>query len=262
MKLINTLAMTAMILFSIQSQANIKTRIVGGTEAMQGEFPFIVSLHERGGHVCGGSLIRPNWVLTAGHCVTGTHLTKVYVGLFDQQDTAHAESFRIKRIIRHPNYDDNTTDFDFALIELSGSSVFPPVAINHEELPVSDLPDQQIMATTAGWGETEENLVMSVSPRLSPDRLQKVSVPLATSELCAQGYPNEITDRMICAGFVEGHKDACFGDSGGPLVVADAQGLNHLVGVVSWGEGCARPGKLGVYSKVNSVSQWIDETAQ
>ncbi len=253
---IGKLASTALLFLSLTSAADLRPTIVGGGEAAPGEFPFIVSLHESMGHICGGSLIKKNWVLTAGHCVSGTRISKVLIGLHDQNKAGNAEVIAPKRIIRHPQYNASTTDYDFALIELSQNSSYTPVEVNNLEIVISDNPGQQIMSTTAGWGETNQVGVLGAATRL-----QRVEVPLATTTLCLQGYPNQITDRMICAGYTAGKKDACFGDSGGPLVVKDANtGLNVLVGVVSWGEGCARANKLGVYSKVNSVTQWIETT--
>jgi len=262
MKFFN-LASTAILFFGITASADMRPTIVGGTEAAPGEFPYIVSLHEGMGHICGGSLIKKNWVLTAGHCVAGTRISKVLIGLHDQNKTGNAESIAPKRIIRHPQYNASTTDYDFALIELSRDSSFEPVEYNTTEITISDKVGEQIMSTTAGWGETNQVGVLSLGHRASATKLQRVDVPLASTELCLQGYPKQITDRMICAGFVAGKKDACFGDSGGPLIVKDANtGAPVLVGVVSWGEGCARPNKLGVYSKVNAVHQWISTTAQ
>lgn len=262
MKFFN-LASTAILFFAFTATADMKPTIVGGTEAAPNEFPYIVSLHESYGHICGGSLIKKNWVLTAGHCVAGTRISKVLIGLHDQNKTGTAEVIKPKRIIRHPQYNASTTDYDFALIELERNSSFEPVEYNTTEISISDKQGEQIMSTTAGWGETNQMGVLSLGNRASATRLQRVDVPLASTTLCSQGYPNNITDRMICAGYVEGKKDACFGDSGGPLIVKDANtGAPVLVGVVSWGEGCARAGKLGVYSKVNAVAQWIATNAQ
>lgn len=262
MKLFN-LASMAILSFSLSASADFRPTIVGGTEAAPGEFPYIVSLHESYGHICGGSLIKKNWVLTAGHCVTGTRISKVLIGLHDQNKTTTAETIKPKRIIRHPQYNANTTDYDFALIELEKDSTYAPIEFNTTEIAISDKVGEQIMSTTAGWGETNQVGVLSLGVRASATRLQRVDVPLATSTLCGQGYPGMITDRMICAGYPAGKKDACFGDSGGPLIVKDANtGEPVLVGVVSWGEGCARPNKLGVYSKISSVHQWITTTAQ
>jgi trypsin len=92
--------------------------------------------------------------------------------------------------------------------------------------------------------------------------LQKVDVPLVSPAMCDKGYPGEITNTMICAGLEEGGKDSCQGDSGGPLVVTDNNNQKVLVGVVSWGYGCARPGQYGVYSKVNAAYDWIMSNAQ
>jgi len=252
MKHLLKLAMTALMVYSFQVSAKIGPMIVGGEEAAPNEFPYIVSLHERYGHICGGSLIAKNWVLTAGHCVQG-RIAKVYIGLHDQNKTSGAEAITPKRIIAHPKYGSGGgISYDFALIELSQDSSFTPVAYNNEEIAISDDPAQHIIATTAGWGETNV-----VNPLASADKLQKVEVPLVSNALCNTGYPNQVDETMICAGYPEGKKDACFGDSGGPLTVVDSNGVTTLVGVVSWGEGCARPNKFGVYSKVNHVHEWI-----
>lgn len=256
MKHLLNAGLSALLVFSFSSTAKVNPMIVGGNEAAPNEFPFIVSLHERSGHICGGSLIRKNWVLTAGHCVGG-RISKVYIGLHDQNSKGGAEAIAPKRIIRHPRYNSSTVDYDFALIELASDSSYPPIAINTEELAISEDPAQRMMSTTAGWGETSQ-----VRPLGAADRLQRVDVPLVTAATCNAAYRNQITDRMICAGYAEGKKDACFGDSGGPLTMTDANGVRGLIGVVSWGEGCARPNKFGVYSKVNSVVDWINQYVQ
>ncbi len=257
MKHLLNLGLSALVFFSFQSTAKISPMIVGGNEAAPNEFPFIVSLHERSGHICGGSLIKKNWVLTAGHCVSGSRISKVYIGLHDQNSKGGSEAIAPKRIIRHPQYNSSTVDYDYALIELSSDSSYPPIPINTQEVAISEDPAQRTMSTTAGWGETSQVAVLGAA-----DRLQRVDVPLITAATCNAAYRNQITDRMICAGYPEGKKDACFGDSGGPLVVTDANGVTGLVGVVSWGEGCARPNKYGVYSKVNVVADWINSYVQ
>lgn len=258
------LALTLSFCISTTAMAEFRPMIVGGTEAAVGEFPFIVSLqHSSMGHFCGGSLIKKNWVLTAAHCVEGGYIQKVIAGLHDQGDKRNAQVIIPKRIIQHPQYDDRTTDYDFALIELSSDANFDPVALNAEELLIPPAPNQ-IMATTAGWGETMAQIVtpMNVKPMDMANRLQRVDVPLVSTEVCNDSYRGAITDRMMCAGFETGGKDSCSGDSGGPLVINDATGLRKLVGVVSWGEGCAQPQRYGVYSKVTSVTEWINTTIQ
>lgn len=96
----------------------------------------------------------------------------------------------------------------------------------------------------------------------TPSRLQKVDVPLVLHDVCNQSYKNAITDRMLCAGYPQGGRDSCQGDSGGPLVAKDVTGQNVLIGVVSWGNGCARAGQPGVYAKVNEATTWIEQTAR
>ncbi|NJM10028.1 MAG: serine protease [Bdellovibrionaceae bacterium] len=241
---------------SVSVAADLKPFIVGGSEATEGEFPFIVSLQANGmGHICGGSLIKKNWVLTAGHCTEGGHIKKVYLGLHDQNDKTRSEVRKPKRIIRHPQYNEQTTDFDYALIELDSDSTYTPVEMNREEIQVPTQP-AQIMTVAAGWGETSRMFKMLDAA----DRLQKVEVPLVPAQICGQSYNGMITDRMLCAGFASGGKDSCYGDSGGPLTMKGTDGVTRLIGVVSWGEGCAAPNKYGVYSKVNMVQDWVDQT--
>lgn len=237
---------------------SIGVRIVGGVEAAEGEFPFIVSLQSSssGGHFCGGSLIKNNWVLTAAHCVDGGSVARVVVGLHNQKQDGRADAIVPKRIIRHPQYNSSTIDYDYALIELSRDSVFAPVDINLDSAIGTGDSVEVANTTTAGWGVTSES-----SWRL-PDILQKVDVPLVSREECGKSYPNQITERMICAGYKGGGKDSCQGDSGGPLVMKHENGSYTLAGVVSWGEGCARANKYGVYSNIAAVKDWIAENAK
>ncbi len=259
MKFKNHLAVAAMLMGAFSAQAHfsnpIESKIVGGIEASIGEFPFIVSLRGGyGGHFCGGSLVKKDWVLTAAHCVRGGSLKQIAIGVHNQKDMKNAELITPKKIIAHPSYNSGTLDYDYALIQLSKPSSYEPIEMNNEEIEIDD--KGMMMAVTAGWGATSEGSYSL------PNLLQKVEVPLVTENACNQSYDNKITSRMICAGYPEGGKDSCQGDSGGPLVMKDNQNRNVLIGVVSWGDGCARPNLYGVYAKVNEVQSWINQTAQ
>jgi trypsin len=237
-----------LIMFATSAKAKILPFIVGGEEAVRGEFPFMVSLQDENGHFCGGSLIAKDWVLTAAHCVAGGAPDAIYLGLHEHSVTQGAEVFRAAQVIQHPQYqpEQNEIDYDFALIRLDRESTHAPIAIGHQA------PAAGASLVTAGWGvDNEESYEL-------PRALMKVSVPVVSREACNASYGNRVTERMICAGFEEGGKDSCQGDSGGPLF--SVQGVPTILGVVSWGEGCARPRKYGVYSNVAAVSDWIHST--
>lgn len=237
-------------------------KIVGGVIANQGEFPFIVSLQAKSwyssnfSHFCGGSLIKEDWVLTAAHCVDGGYLNggRIVAGLYQLKNDANAEKFTPVKIIKHPNWNSSTMDYDYALVKLDKKSSYTPIKLNTIAYATEK---EGVTYTVAGWGTTSEGGSIS-------NTLMKVDVPFVNKETCKAAYTEDkidITDRMLCAGFEQGGKDSCQGDSGGPLVYkTKSSGNYYLVGVVSWGIGCARPHKYGVYSKVSEMLKWIDDT--
>lgn len=243
------LALAFLVTSHLAFAKDINGLIVGGVDAKEGEFPSIVSLRSASkSHFCGGTLIKRNWVLTAAHCAVDSYTKSLVVGLVNQKQADKGESFTPEQVVIHPKYNDGTSDFDYALIRLSGNASFRPTEIAREEVAGDTI------STVAGWGYTREN-----GFRI-PDQLQKVDVPVVSKEACAVAYPDSITDRMICAGLKAGGKDSCQGDSGGPLFVLNSNNEAIIAGVVSWGNGCARPDAYGVYSKVSAVAEWIDET--
>ncbi|MED6242205.1 hypothetical protein ATANTOWER_001571, partial [Ataeniobius toweri] len=237
------------------------TRIVGGQDADDGEFPWQVSLHvKRYGHVCGASVISTKWLVTAAHCVQDDGSIKfsdpktweVYLGLHSQQKQGSSLVKRnLKQIISHPFYNHHTFDNDIALMELES-----PVSYSDHIQPIC-LPAPQHDFKTGnnvwitGWGATREGGGAAVV-------LQKAQVRIINRTVCNELMRGQITSRMLCAGVLTGGVDACQGDSGGPLSSPEGDRM-FLAGVVSWGDGCARRNKPGIYAAVTKFRGWIQE---
>uniref|UniRef100_A0A8C6LXE0 trypsin n=1 Tax=Nothobranchius furzeri TaxID=105023 RepID=A0A8C6LXE0_NOTFU len=217
-------------------------RIVGGYECPKNSVPYQVSLFA-GYNYCGGILLSDEWVLSAAHCKSKSDV-EVRLGEHDIWEPENTEQHIMSaEFIHHPDYNPRTQDSDIMLIRLSRTAT-----LNSFVRPVA-LPSKCASAGSrclvSGWGNI---------PRY-PDKLQCLDIPVLSDDTCFNSYPFQITDNMICAGFLEGGKDSCQGDSGGPLVCD-----GELQGVVSWGKGCALKNKPGVYTKVCNYVSWIKTT--
>uniref|UniRef100_A0A8C3KTM6 Peptidase S1 domain-containing protein n=1 Tax=Calidris pygmaea TaxID=425635 RepID=A0A8C3KTM6_9CHAR len=233
------------------------TKIVGGTDASRGEIPWQVSLQEDSRHFCGATIIGDHWLLSAAHCFNETNPEEIeaYVGTTSLNGTdGNAVKVNVLRVIEHPLFNPIILDFDVALLELARPLVFnkyiQPVCL---PLAVQKFPVGK-KCIISGWGDLQEGNVTE------PEVLQKASVGIIDQNTCNFLYNFSLTDRMICAGFLEGKIDSCQGDSGGPLACEVTPGVFYLAGIVSWGIGCAQAMRPGVYSRITKLRDWIVDT--
>jgi secreted trypsin-like serine protease len=264
--------------------------IVGGKPAPDGKFPYQVRLYasadDERGH-CGGSIIAPQWILTAGHCVVADNsLTEnlqpvetVFVG-YGSTDRTATTKIESEKIVVHPRYLDHALSGggDVALIKLK--TPIPDAAAVEYATDDSEkkFMTRGIKVTVTGWGaiwDPEDKDVVELLAKLNPQddiseklnfprKLYEADIHVMDRDECRAVYgPQQlnIADSEICAMKPRSASNSCYGDSGGPLVVLAQDPKRYVqVGVVSWGDRCGRAGNPNVFARVASFADWIEET--
>lgn len=235
-------------------------KIVGGNKAPKGKWPGQVGLlqsnvsNNANAQFCGGSLIKSRWVITAAHCVDFLQfLDEVQILTGTQSLNKGGKRRNVADIFIHVNWDPNTNDYDLAIIKLQNNVNGSKYAIASKKQGNKYIkPGKKAFIT--GWGHTSEGGNGSVD-------LRQVKVPFVSRSTCNQpaSYNGGITQRMICAGLKQGGKDSCQGDSRGPVLVKHKGKWRLQAGVVSWGVGCARPNKFGVYTNLPLFKKSISD---
>ncbi|XP_055531830.1 trypsin-1-like [Wyeomyia smithii] len=225
----------------------VQFRIVGGSDTRIEKHPYQISLRKSGSHTCGGSILNANHVLTAAHCVHYPHSEPAdfSVRIGSTYRNEGGKLVAISKINIHPEYDDWSLECDIAVLKLAKSvsfdSTIKPITLPKKDFRIAE----GTIASIAGWGGLHFQ-----GP--STSHLQQVSVPIVSNKACSRAYENfgAVYSYHLCAGAAG--IDACQGDSGGPLVVKGV-----LVGIVSWGYGCAFNGYPTVYTRVSEFLDFI-----
>ncbi|XP_026505687.1 coagulation factor X-like [Terrapene carolina triunguis] len=242
-----------------QTAEHDDTRITGGSFCHRGHCPWQVLIrNSRGYGFCGGSLISSRWVVTAAHCLEIVKPHHVTVGDFDKhQREVKEQKIEVQQSWIHPHYDSDNYNGDIALLYLSSDVVFNeyalPICLPNPNLATL-LTSEGTRGMVSGWGSTHHR---GPGTRF----LMKVKLPIVSMETCRQSTAKLITDNMFCAGYAAKAHDACKGDSGGPFAVS-YHDIWYLLGIVSWGEGCAEERKYGAYTRVANYVPWIKEVVE
>jgi len=247
--------------FVDQNNGGVNQQIINGEEVEPNIHPwFARSTLGSDWAGCGGSLVTPEYVLTAAHCVDGRinnlknnggyqigALCAPYGPNKSNNCGQAVQSFGISDIIPHPNYNSNNVQNDFALVRLDGSSTITPVTMDPGDIsPSYENLSLKENLWPIGFGTDENGSVTS--------KLMRVNVNYVKQSTCNDNYNGGIFENMMCA--ADTNQDSCQGDSGGPLYDSDN---DVLVGVVSWGRGCAQANFPGVYSRISNQISWIKE---
>ncbi|XP_072746689.1 serine protease ndl [Anoplolepis gracilipes] len=236
-----------------------QSRVVGGRASHPRAWPFLVAIYKDGNFHCGGVILNEIHVLTVTHCMEGyeKHYYEIQAGMLRRFSFSPMTQLRKARfVILHPDYESKNMQNDIALVMLDKPFLFnrwvrqvclPSPNINPEwKMEPSPLS----MCVALGWGALKEN-------GLNSDYLREVEVPILPE---CKHLPDQ-NNSTICAGYPEGGQDTCQGDSGGPLMCRNRDSQWYVAGLVSHGEGCARPNEPGVYMKISYFLDWIQATS-
>ena len=242
--------------------------VVGGKPVPDGQFPYVANVRVMGAFGCTGTLIAPQWVMTAGHCGSATGSLsqgvvptpiawppQAYEVVLNsaRADGRGGETHSVSDVLVDSDYIvTNGSGNDVTLMKLDEPSKVAPMKI--AAVGERSKWNPGVLATIVGFGAT------SSDGSQMPERMQFAQVPIVGDGDCAKAYGDGSFDAttMVCAGYPQGGTDTCEGDSGGPLL-APVRGGFHLAGATSFGEGCAEAGKPGVYARVaeGPIREWL-----
>jgi len=230
----------------------VGVRVVGGAQASTSDHPWAVYLADASGfQFCGGTLVAPTKVLTAAHCMSSTPATQMtVVAGRDDKQSRDGSSTPVSKAWVSPDFQSVGRGLDVAVLTLATPVQRTPLRIAG---PADAATYREgVAAQIVGWGTTQES---GAASRF----LQTATVPLRADDYCRTGDPDFDPTLLTCAGYDEGGVDTCQGDSGGPLFGTTSTGALKVLGATSFGEGCARPGKPGVYARVADAKlrEWI-----
>ncbi|XP_075784868.1 serine protease 27-like isoform X1 [Pelodiscus sinensis] len=258
---------------AVESQDQpVFSRIIGGQDVQEGKWPWQVSVQEDDKHVCGGSLIAAQWVVSAAHCFNPSASPSQYRVVLGAHQLAnpspHQVTREVQQIILQPSYNKTSSVADIALVRLEKPVTFTkfiqPIALPgaSRQFPVGKT------CWVTGWGRVEVG-----KPLPTPKTLQQLEVPIISTAACNDRYnslnpnsplgPERIKSSMLCAGYTDSPKGFCNGDSGGPLACEEGDTW-YLAGAVSWfrirnvrGELCSDPEFPGVFTRLMAYDSWI-----
>nr|CAI5819923.1 unnamed protein product [Callosobruchus analis] len=247
----------------LQWRPNREPRVIGGEVAPPGAVPWQIDLRlQDNTHQCGGALISSRLILTAAHCYSEG--LKAVAGAHGPPGSSPYEQvLKVERFLPHPDFRKlGPYSHDLALLLVPE----PGFRLNKFISPACLSKDHSASqpgtwCEVSGWGAVDPDDAEVLSPVLKVAAVPVVPLDICRKKTFYGGRTQQILDSMLCAGYLKGGVDACGGDSGGPLM-CEQDGRWEVVGIVSWGDGCAKKNKPGVYTRVSSFDGWIKQSAR